>query len=64
MVCLPGTKDVNWRQLCLNKYQRPVLRSNEFTRNDSVDAIIGNGIVLELPIGLWSRASYGDSISL
>lgn len=59
---LPGARDVNCRQLCLSKYQMPVLRSNELMRNDSVDAIIGNGIVLELPIGFGSRISYGDSI--
>lgn len=51
---LPGTSDDNCRQLCFNKYQIPVFRSNLLARNDSVDVITGIGIVLVLPNGFIS----------
>lgn len=40
----------------------PVFRSRPPARNDSVDVIIGRGIVLELPNGFASLASNDKNI--
>lgn len=60
---LPGIKDVNCRQLCLNKYQMPVFLSNPRARIDSVDAITGIGIVVD-PSGFRSFLSIDKNIIL
>lgn len=40
----------------------PVFRSKPLARRDSVDVIIGRGIVLELPNGFGSLASNDKNI--
>lgn len=60
----PGTKDVNCRQLCFIRYQIPIFRSKPLARNDSVDVIMGKGIVLLLPSGFVSLVSKNGNIIL